>query len=73
MRLNVEILISVIRERVREFPATFSGTTDFGDKYEVVMEIEGVVGRKSIVETAWIIERGSDMPRLISAYIPKKR
>ena len=40
---------------------------------KVVMKIEGVNGRKSVVETGWIIEMDSNVPKLISAYIPKTR
>ena len=36
---NAEILVSNTRESVRKFPAAFVGECDFGDKYEIVMEM----------------------------------
>jgi len=70
---TAESLVIKIRDGIYKFPATFKGSDNFGDKYEIIMEIEGVNGRTSLVVTCWIIDSGSDIPRLTSVYIPKKR
>ena len=69
---NVQTLISKIREGIANFPATYKGFTIYGDKYEVTMPIEGVNGRVAPVVTGWLIGGDSGIPRLTSAYIPRK-
>ena len=62
-----------IMDEIYNFPAIFKGSDRFGNKYEIIMNIEGINGRTAPVITAWIIDSGSDVPRLTSAYIHKKR
>jgi len=69
---SFEELIANIRANIGKFPSDFKGTSDFGDIYEVIMELEGLNGRKASVVTGWIIDKGTDYPRLTSAYVDKK-
>ena len=70
---NAEILISKIRESICKFPAVFKGHTAYGDKYEIVMRIDGANGRTANVIISWIIDEETEYPRLTTAYIPKRR
>ena len=70
---NAKALIANIRGNVDKFPCIFKGTSAFGDVHEVVMELKGQNGRKAPVVTAWIIVKGTDYPRLTSAYVDKFR
>lgn len=69
---NWEDLERRIRDGLRRFPATKRRETQFGTPFEVVMEITGPVGRTAKVKTGWLIDRGSKIPRLISAYIDEE-
>ena len=40
----------------------------FGEKYVIDSEITHQ-GRNAIVRTAWIVENGTDFPRLVSCYV----
>lgn len=40
----------------------------FGQKYAVRGMLRGPTGRGALVVTAWIIRRGEDAPRLVTAY-----
>jgi hypothetical protein len=46
-----------------------SSPSPFGEKYVVDILIERG-GRSAIVRTAWIIESGTEFPRLTSCYVP---
>lgn len=40
----------------------------FGQKYEVVAMLEGPGGRGLAVRVIWLVRRGEDFPRLVTAY-----
>jgi hypothetical protein len=42
--------------------------TEFGDKYVVEGEISDINGRRIPLLTVWVIDIGTDFPRLVSAY-----
>ncbi len=44
------------------------GETEYGNKYEIRGEISGRTGRKEEIVTAWIVLKGEDFPRFITAY-----
>lgn len=69
---NWEELAGQLRNGLRKFPASKRRETQFGTPFEVVMEITGPTGRTAKVKTAWQIDKGGKIPRLISAYIPKR-
>ncbi len=48
--------------------AEIGEATVFGQKYVVRGMIRGPGGRTGAVVTAWIVRRGEDAPRLVSAY-----
>lgn len=42
--------------------------TTYGDKYVVDGRLETPSGRLPVVRTIWIVDRGAEVPRLITAY-----
>lgn len=44
-------------------------TTEYGQKYQVDVEIVGVNGNIATVRTAWIIRNGTDAPDLVTLYV----
>ena len=63
-----QVLAEALREHGRTHPVVRVVESAFGTRYVV----EGVLGtpngRKPCVRTVWIVEEGSDAPRLITAY-----
>jgi len=43
-------------------------TTDYGEKYEIRGMITGPSGRSAEIVTAWIVLKGEEFPRFITAY-----
>jgi hypothetical protein len=70
---NADDLIDNIRRNVKNFRAVQKPDNDYGKRYEVLMTLTGANGKTANVKTAWIIDNGTEKPRLISAYITKKR
>lgn len=69
-RTNCEPLIRQIENGIRNHELSFTSKNKFGKRYECIMEIKGVNGKKANVLTAWIKE--SDGYRLVSVYIARK-
>jgi hypothetical protein len=44
------------------------GETEFGTKYEIRGEITGPAGRSAAIVTAWIVLKGEEVARFVSAY-----
>jgi len=64
--LRAEILQAVLEEEAEEGPPSI-----FGRKY--VVDVIVAYGEKSVpVRTAWIVEHGTDFPRLTSCYVKGK-
>jgi hypothetical protein len=63
-----ETLAAALRKLARETTVTQSLESPHGQKYVIVGEIESPSGRVAMVQTIWIVERGADMPRLVTAY-----
>lgn len=52
-----------------KFDATQKAADKFGQRYEVLLNLNGPNGKSADVTTAWIIRTGEDYPRLTSIYI----
>jgi hypothetical protein len=61
--LRVELL-----RIARECDATPGELVSFGQKYVIDAEL-ALRDRMAIVRTAWIIENGTDFPRLVTCYV----
>jgi len=70
---NASRLIENIRTNISDYESVFKGNNGFGDTYECVMNLWGPNGKNANVVTSWIIKDGTDIPRLTSAYVTKKK
>ena len=61
-------LQAALRQLAREGEASVDAATPFGQKYRVRGTIQGPTGRAAVIESAWIILAGEDVPRLITAF-----
>jgi len=70
---NADELVDNIHRNKQNFSATFKGNNGFGDVYECIMNLAGPNGKSANVLTSWIIEDGTDAPRLTNAYVTQKK
>lgn len=70
---NAQDLASAFREGLNSWKATERKPQKHGRPYEVKMLLSGPTGRQATVKTGWIMDNGSDHPRLTSAYIYKEK
>lgn len=54
---------------VQTAPATLRGSTQWGELYEVLVEIRGYAGRTARVRTGWICRLEDERPHLTTAYV----
>jgi len=63
-----ETMVSAFRKLAREAEVSQSSESPHGQKYVVVAEIESPSGRAAMLQSVWIVDRGLDRPRLVTAY-----
>ncbi len=63
-----EILVDALRTHGREHAIVNVVESEFGTRYTVEGELGTPDGRNPRVRTVWMVEKGSDIPRLITAY-----
>jgi hypothetical protein len=66
---NWEILRDRILGELPYHEAVLGDEDEYGQRYNVILPIEGANGKTVAVITAWIIEPDKDYARLISAYV----
>jgi hypothetical protein len=67
-----EMLAEALRQVARDFPVTKSMTSPHGQKYIIDGVLPTPSGRTPFVRTVWIVDAGTEMPRLVTAY-PKEQ
>ncbi len=67
-----ETLARALRKRTQAAEATESLESDHGTKYIVDGMLETPNGKSRAARTIWIVDRGRNCPRLVTAY-PAKR
>lgn len=72
-RSNYQELIQQIREKLPSSNAIIKAKDEFGERYQVEMELSGPNGKQARVKTGWIILNGEDTPRLTAAYVAKRK
>ncbi|MCL5291290.1 MAG: hypothetical protein M1548_02005 [Actinobacteria bacterium] len=70
---NYQGLIESVKRNLSDYPAKFKGSNEYGDRYEVLMRLEGPNGKKANVLASWIIKKEEDTPRLTSLYVTKRK
>jgi hypothetical protein len=72
-KMNAGLLITDILTNVGNFEAVPKEDDGYGMRYEIVMTLVGVNGKKAKVLTAWIDDKNKNEMRLISAYVDKPK
>lgn len=72
LREQWETLAAALRRVALNSPVSQNMETAHGKKYIVDGAIETPAGKSPVVRTVWIIERGREAPRLVTAY-PRER
>jgi len=67
-----QTLAEALRQVARDFPVTKSMTSLHGRKYIIDGVLPTPSGRTPIVRTVWIVDAGTETPRLVTAY-PKEQ
>lgn len=62
------LLAEALQQLAQENPVTQTMTTSHGQKYIIDGQIMTPRGRSVMVRTVWIVDQGSPIPRLITAY-----
>jgi outer membrane lipoprotein-sorting protein len=69
---NAGKLIENIKSNIQKYSAIHKGNNGYGDIYELVLNLKGENGKNANVLTAWIVDNGVDIPRLMNVYVTKK-
>ncbi len=70
---TAELLRHNIYANISRFNVIVKGNNGFGDIYESIMRLVGENGKTANVLTSWIVENGTDFPRLTNVYVTKKK
>jgi hypothetical protein len=70
-RKNWKLLAAAFLELAREAEVTHRAPSPHGQKYVIVGRIKTPGGRLAKVQTIWIVDKGLETARLVSAY-PRK-
>ncbi len=62
-----------IRALIAVSEASLVDDTQYGRKYVVTGTLKGTAGRSGRVTTVWIVARGEEMPRFVTAYPEEER
>lgn len=65
---NADELASQLLSGLPGAPAVARRSTEYGTPYSVDIPVSGPAGA-AIVRTGWHVDTGSDVPRLVSAYV----
>lgn len=68
VRENPEPLREALVHAAAQHPASPGQPSPYGSKYEVRFDMTGIRGTYTIL-SVWMIEHGSEVPRLVTAYI----
>ena len=65
---TIELLVQALLQIARTQEVVGTSTTVHGQKYILDGELETPSGRRLRVRSIWIIDRGAERPRLVTAY-----
>ncbi|MGL5836549.1 MAG: DUF6883 domain-containing protein [Waterburya sp.] len=73
-RDNYQLLLDKIKIAALEAEATLQKIDIYGQRYQVDLEITGIQPEQlEIVRTGWIVEHNSDIARLVTLYVRKRK
>ena len=61
-------LAAAFRAQAQTSAVSEHAESPHGRKYVIVGPIESLAGKSALVRTIWIVDTGSDVPRLVTAY-----
>ncbi len=67
-RSESETLVKALKKLARRAEITESATSPHGEKYVIVGQVESPTGKAANVQTIWIVDKGWDVARLVTAY-----
>ena len=71
---NYEGLLQQIKEQILNANAIFQREDQYGKHYQVDLEIKGVIlEQQEIVRTGWVIPPDSNIARLVTLYVRKRK
>ncbi len=65
---NADVLRSALLRAAAQEDATPGNPTPYGQKYEIRFPMSGPSGTYTVL-SVWIIEQGTEIPRLVTAFI----
>lgn len=68
---NQDELIKQVRQGLDYYKTAQRTETQYGKPFEVAMMLKGPNGQYAKVKTGWIVDKGSEIPRLVTIYISK--
>ena len=63
-----EVLATALGQMVRNSPVTIRMTSRHGQKYIVDGALVAPTGQLPFIRTVWVVDTGTDRPRLVTAY-----
>jgi len=66
---NYKELDKLIKNNIGKFPAISKGITEYGEKFETIMVVEEVTGKRAKVKIGSIIENEEETPRVTTLFI----
>lgn len=63
-----EVLAAALRDLAGTSPVSQQAESPHGRKYVIVGRIESPDGKPALVQTIWIVDTGTDVARLVTAY-----
>ncbi len=70
-KTNYQDLMDNILRNLANYPAVFKGKNQYGEKYEVAMELTGPNGKTAKVLTAWLVDQDGKA-KLVSVYVDRR-
>jgi hypothetical protein len=67
-RKEWKVLAEALRTLAGEAKVAQRVKSSHGQKYVIIGRIESLVGKSPLVQTIWIVDRGRDTARLVTAY-----
>ncbi len=67
-RADPETLAKALQKLAHQAEVTQTATSPHGQKYVMVGQIKSPVGKAADVQTIWIVDKGVDVARLVTAY-----
>ena len=69
---NSELLEAEIRKGLELYKAFPKGNDGHGDKFNVIILVDGANGNRQPIITGWIYDNGNDNPRMVTTYVYKE-